>query len=126
MMSLWAPNATFTSARADRGGKEQIRQFWLTKSEVFKPETHWISDTPRTRSAITVNGDRGTLYFECHYVDAKTGKLAVDHGRRSGRREDQRTLADHQHGGRIATLSPEPCRRRRQRRSEAAVESDAR
>ena len=26
---------------------------------------------------ITLNGDRGTLYFECHYVDAKTGEMQV-------------------------------------------------
>jgi hypothetical protein len=24
---------------------------------------------------ITVNGDKGTLYFECHYVDVKTEKV---------------------------------------------------
>ena len=24
-----------------------------------------------------MNGDKGTLYFECHYVDVKTGKLAT-------------------------------------------------
>ena len=26
---------------------------------------------------ITVNGDRGTLYFECDYVDPKTDKVAA-------------------------------------------------
>ena len=26
---------------------------------------------------MTVNGDRGTLYFECHYIDSKTGEVAA-------------------------------------------------
>jgi hypothetical protein len=32
---------------------------------------------------VTLSGDKATLYFECHYVDVKTGKLmsvvGVDH-----------------------------------------------
>ena len=24
-----------------------------------------------------MNGDRGTLHFECHFVDAETGKVAA-------------------------------------------------
>ena len=75
MMSLWAENATFTAGGRSAVGKKQIRQFWLTKSENFKPNNTWISETIPYKVRITVNGDRGTLYFECHYVDAKTGKL---------------------------------------------------
>ncbi len=36
------------------------------------PETHWVSDHPAYKVEITVNGDRGTLHFECHYVDYET------------------------------------------------------
>lgn len=75
MMSLWAANATFTAGGRSAVGKRQIRQFWLTKSENFKLDNTWVSETLPYKVRITVNGDRGTLYFECHYVDARTGKL---------------------------------------------------
>jgi ketosteroid isomerase-like protein len=75
MMSLWAPNATFTAGGHSAVGKKQVRQFWLTKSENFKRDNTWVSETIPYKVRITVNGDRGTLYFECHYVDTKTGKL---------------------------------------------------
>jgi hypothetical protein len=55
-------------------GMKQIRQFWL-KAPVFQPKNHWVSETPAYKIRITVNGDRGTLYFECHYVDPKTRKV---------------------------------------------------
>jgi ketosteroid isomerase-like protein len=76
MMSLYAQTATFTFPGSTAVGKQQIRQFWLTKSKAFLPSNRWISDTPPYKVRITVNGDRGTLFFECHYVDAKTGSLA--------------------------------------------------
>jgi ketosteroid isomerase-like protein len=75
MMSLWAPNAILTAGGHSAVGKKQIRQFWLTKSENFKPNNTWISETIPYKVRITVNGDRGTLYYECHYIDAKTGKV---------------------------------------------------
>jgi ketosteroid isomerase-like protein len=75
MMSLFAPNATYTIGPGQTFiGKRQIRRFWL-KAPVFQPENHWVSETPAYKIRITVNGDRGTLYFECHYVDPKTGKV---------------------------------------------------
>ena len=43
----------------------------------FEPENHWISDHPAYKLEITVNGDRGTLHFECHYVDAETGEVVA-------------------------------------------------
>jgi ketosteroid isomerase-like protein len=75
MMSLWAPSATFTFPGETAVGKRQIRQFWLTKSKAFLPENNWISDTAAYKVRISVNGDRGTLYFECHYINAKTKEL---------------------------------------------------
>ena len=78
MMSLWAPNATFTIGPGQTvAGRSQIRQFWLEKSKAFQPTNHWVSETPAYKVRITVSGDRGTLYFECHYIDARTGKLEV-------------------------------------------------
>ena len=77
MASLFAPNATLTVPGTTAVGKQAIRQFWLTKGASFQPENRWISETPPYKVRITVNGDRGTLYFECHYVDAKTGTMAT-------------------------------------------------
>jgi ketosteroid isomerase-like protein len=72
MMTLFAPNATYTIGPGKTFvGKKQIRGFWLT-APVFQPENHWVSETPAYKIRITANGDRGTLYFECHYVDPKT------------------------------------------------------
>jgi ketosteroid isomerase-like protein len=72
MMSLWAPDATFTVASGKTlTGKDAIRSFWL-EAPVFQPENHWVSETPAYKLRATVNGDKGTLYFECHYVDPET------------------------------------------------------
>ena len=77
MMSLWAEDATFTVASGDTlTGKDAIRTFWHD-TPVFQPDTHWVSETPAYKLRMTVNGDKGTLYFECHYVDAATGKVVA-------------------------------------------------
>jgi uncharacterized protein (TIGR02246 family) len=77
MVSLFAPNATGTFGPGKTvAGKEQIRQVWL-KSVAFKPETHWLSDHPAYKLKATVDGDRGTLHFECHFIDVDTGKVAA-------------------------------------------------
>jgi ketosteroid isomerase-like protein len=77
MMSLWAPDATLTTGPGKTAvGLEQIRQAWLENSMSFDPDTHWISDHPAYKVDITVNGDRGTLHFECHYVDYYTDEMA--------------------------------------------------
>jgi ketosteroid isomerase-like protein len=77
MMSLWAPNATFTvGPGATAVGVDEIRDFWLTKAETFKEDTTWVSDHPAYKVEITINGDRGTLHFECHYIDYKTDTVA--------------------------------------------------
>lgn len=78
MMSLWSPNATLTIGPAlTASGKDEIRQYWLEESVAFEPTNHWISDHPAYKVRITANGDRGTLHFECHYVDAKTGGMVL-------------------------------------------------
>jgi uncharacterized protein (TIGR02246 family) len=80
MMTVWAPNATLTVGPGETYvGKKQIRRFWQA-AKVFQPENHWVSETPAYKIRITVNGDRGTLYFECHYVDPKTHKVVSTAG----------------------------------------------
>jgi ketosteroid isomerase-like protein len=76
MMSLWAPDATFNIGTDTLTGKAEIRNFFTTKAGPFQPQNHWLSDTPAYKIRVTVNGDKGTLYFECHYIDYKTGKVA--------------------------------------------------
>jgi hypothetical protein len=75
MMSLYADNATFTAGTQTYTGKDEIRNFWLTKAAPFKPENLWVSDTPAYKIVATVDGDKGTLYFECHFVDASTREV---------------------------------------------------
>jgi ketosteroid isomerase-like protein len=76
MMTLWARKATFTIAGKTYRGKAAIRQVFA-KAGPFQPQNHWESDTPAYKIRITVNGDRGTLYFECHYIDVDTQKVAA-------------------------------------------------
>jgi ketosteroid isomerase-like protein len=76
MMRLWAPNATFTVGGKTATGKKQIRELWLT-TPAFQPEAKWVSDHPAYKLRVTVNGDRGTLYFECHFLDVETHKVAA-------------------------------------------------
>src|SRR5438132_8738723 len=74
MMSLWAPGASFNIGTDTYIGKAQIRKFFATKNKAFQLQNHWESDTPAYKVRITVNGNKGTLYFECHYVDVRTGR----------------------------------------------------
>jgi uncharacterized protein (TIGR02246 family) len=76
MMSIWAPNATFTINGTTYTGKAAIRKFFEGAGP-FQPQNHWVSDTPAYKIRTTVNGDKGTLYFECHYVDVATAKLMI-------------------------------------------------
>lgn len=77
MMSLWTTNATFTYGPGQTAtGKQQIRQTWLN-SKSFQPSTHWSADHPAYKLRVTVNGDRGTLHFECHFIDVDTREVAA-------------------------------------------------
>ena len=77
LVGLFAPNATgtFGPGKTVAGAKE-IRRVWL-ESVAFKPETHWLSDHPAYKLKVTVDGDRGTLHFECHFIDVGTSKVAA-------------------------------------------------
>lgn len=79
-ISLWAPNATFTVGSGQTStGKQQIRQYFHTKSKLFQPGTSLVSATPayKLRSTVNGDGDRGTMYFECNFLDVKTAKVVV-------------------------------------------------
>jgi ketosteroid isomerase-like protein len=76
MVSLFAPNATMTVGPGETAaGVDEIRRFWLEDSAPFQPQNEWMSDHPAYKLEITVSGDRGTLHFECHYVDVATGEI---------------------------------------------------
>lgn len=78
MLSLYAPNATFTVGGGETAvGVDEIRGFWTEKSPAFDPTNNWIADHPAYKMEITVNGDRGTLHFECHFVDPVTGNVVA-------------------------------------------------
>jgi len=77
MMTLWADDATFNLGTETLRGKAQIRDFFTHKAGPFQPGNHWVSETPAYKIRTTASGDKGTLYFECHYVDVKTGKLVA-------------------------------------------------
>jgi hypothetical protein len=79
MMSLWAQDATFNIGTKTLNGASEIRSFFKTAGP-FLPGNHWVSDTPAYKVRITVSGDKGTIYFECHYVDAKTQKVVATVG----------------------------------------------
>ena len=77
LMSLFAPNATFTPAPGmTLTGTKEIRHFWVAVAKVGDPKAHtWVLDTPAYKIRETVNGNRGTLYFECDHIDLKTRKI---------------------------------------------------
>ena len=78
MMSLFASSATLTLPTGKTfTGDGQIRRFWRLEAPQFQPENRWLSDTSAYKIRITANGDRGTLYFECHYIDVKTRKVVA-------------------------------------------------
>ena len=77
LVGLFARHATGTFGPGKTvTGQEQIRRVW-SKSVAFKPQTHWLSDHPAYKLKVTVDGDRGTLHFECHFIDVDTGKIAA-------------------------------------------------
>lgn len=75
MMSLWAEDATFTSQTRTYTGKAEIRAFFAEQAAPFKKENNWVSDTPAYKTKITVDGDKGTIYFQCDYIDIATKQV---------------------------------------------------
>ena len=79
MMSLWAPNATLTvGPDVDRGRTGRDPAVLARRSRPRSRLRRTGSpDHPAYKLAVTVNGDRGTLHFECHYVDYESEKVAA-------------------------------------------------
>src|SRR5215470_9746340 len=77
MMSLWAPGAVFNIDQKTLVGKGQIQHWFATENKAFKPGDHWESDTPSYKIRTNLNGDKATMYFECHYIDPKTGQVVA-------------------------------------------------
>ena len=128
MMRLWAPNATFTFGPGRDGGGEGADPAGLAEDEgVQAREPLGLRTTPRTSSKVTVNGDRGTVHFECHFVDARRARWwrspAAD---LEVARIDGRWLITNMVGS-TTELSPEAGgqRRRRSRRQQPAAKNAA-
>ena len=94
MMTLWAPNATSTIGGKTYRGKPAIRQV-LSKAGPFQPQNHW-SPTPGVQDPDDLNGNTGTLYFECPLRRRRHREGGRRGGRGPGRAEDQRQVADHE------------------------------
>ena len=78
MMSLWAPQATWQIGPTQTlVGRRQIRNFWINRVFPVARKQHWYSDTATFRIRATVDGNRGTLYFECHEIDRETRKVVA-------------------------------------------------
>jgi SnoaL-like domain len=77
MMSLWAKDATFNIGTETLEGTRQIRDFFRYDAGPFQSKNNWVSVTPADKIRITVSGDKGTIYFDCIYVDRTTGKVAA-------------------------------------------------
>ena len=77
LVGLFSDNASGTfGPGVTVTGKDQIREVWMN-SVGMQPDTHWLSDHPAYKLKVTVDGDRGTLHFECHFIDVDTGKIAA-------------------------------------------------
>jgi SnoaL-like protein len=80
MMSLWAPGSVFNIDQKTLTGKAQIRHWFATENKAFMPGHHWESDTPSYKIRVNLNGNKATMYFECHYIDPKTKKVVAEAG----------------------------------------------
>ena len=83
MMSLWAPNATFTvGPGATAAGVEEIRQFWLTKADTFQRRDPLGLGSPRLQGRDHGQRRQGhaALRVPLHRLRDRQGR--VHHGRR--------------------------------------------
>jgi hypothetical protein len=76
MMTLWANNATLQIGLTTVLGLAQIQNVW-EHAGPFQTENVWVDETPAYKARITVSGNTGTLYFECHFVDVATSKVVA-------------------------------------------------
>ena len=75
MMTVWAPDATFTVGGEPSSARRRSASSSRPRPGRSSRGTTGSRTRRPTRSGSRSNGDKGTLYFECHYIDAATGKL---------------------------------------------------
>jgi hypothetical protein len=75
-MSLFADDAVLTAGGKTSSGKEEIRRFLSAQAAPFQPQNRWTSLTHTPNIRHTLSGSRGTLFFECHYLDLNTRQIA--------------------------------------------------
>ena len=74
MVSLWAPDCTFSNAGTTYVGTDAVRAFFLTTGSWLHRR---LSFVPSFKDRVEVHGDSAFLYFECHDVDLETGTVVT-------------------------------------------------
>ena len=94
-MAPFADDAVFTVGAKTITGKEEIRKFALT-TPVFQPENRWVVQTPAYKIRTSTDRSRGTLYFECHYIDVnnKVVQASISVDVKVSKVKDQWTLTN--------------------------------
>jgi ketosteroid isomerase-like protein len=72
IVSLFADDGSLVAGTQTFTGKTALRQFFLNDAPPFSPANNWEADTPAYKIRISVFGNTGTLYFECHFIDVAT------------------------------------------------------
>ena len=101
MMSLFADDATLTAGGKTYVGKDQVRSFFANVAAPFQPGNHWSAYTPAYKIRIGVNGNQGTLYFECLYVDSSGKIMAHTNSDDTLIRKDDRWLIETMKAGKV-------------------------
>jgi SnoaL-like domain len=72
IVSLFAASGSVVAGTQTFTGRSALRSFFLKDAPPFFPGNDWEADTPAYKIRISIFGDTGTLYFECHFVDVTT------------------------------------------------------
>ena len=110
LMSLWAPDATFTFGPGKTAaGIQQIRGTWLKSTGVQAGDTLGLRP-PRVEDARHGQRRPGDAAFRMPLHRRQEREGGSDHGRGHGRRKNRRSLVDHQDGRRDRGIEPlSPC-----------------
>jgi SnoaL-like domain len=77
MMSLFTEDAELTSGGKTYKGKADVRHYFADVAPPFQPSAHMIAYTPAQRIRTTRDGDKGTIYFECLWLDTTAQSIAA-------------------------------------------------
>ncbi len=79
MMSLWYDYATLSVGdMIGYEGKSQVRGWFATSAEVFKPQNQWVLLTASQKIRAEIRGNQATLGFDCYYVDLATKTVKAE------------------------------------------------